>query len=154
MPEMNGIEFSDVLGLSEPLTKLVETVSCGIGTLYKPFHIKRMAKAKAEEIRLIGDALEDRLNLPITYKHGNVEIDSTDMDGLMHRMQSRMLYEEQKKQVNIETVVSHAYTQLENEQSTDSKPVDEDWVIRFFNIARDISSEDMQQIYSLGMVKS
>ena len=42
------MEVKDLAGLSQPLTKLVEVVSQGIGTLYEPIHIKRIAKARAE----------------------------------------------------------------------------------------------------------
>ena len=147
MSDMKGIEISDILGLSQPLTKFIETISCGIGTVYKPFHITRMAKARAEEIKLISDAVEDRINLPITYKYGNVEIDSSNTDNLLERTQHRVLFEEAKRQNNIESVISHTYNELENTQSVDSKPVDDDWITRFFNIAKDISSEDMQQIW-------
>ena len=38
----------DLKGLSEPLTKLVEVVSQGIGTLYSPFGTVRQAKADAK----------------------------------------------------------------------------------------------------------
>ena len=48
MSDLKGLEISDIFGLSEPLTKLVETVSCGVGKLYEPTHIRRLAKAKAE----------------------------------------------------------------------------------------------------------
>lgn len=45
------MEIKDLAGLSQPLTKLVEVISIGIGKLYEPAHIKRMANAKAYEIK-------------------------------------------------------------------------------------------------------
>ena len=33
------MEIKDLVGLSQPLTKLVEVVSQGIGTVYEPTHI-------------------------------------------------------------------------------------------------------------------
>ena len=57
MSDVTGLQVSDILGLSEPLTKLIETVSTGMGMLYEPIHLKRRAKAKAEEIKLISDAI-------------------------------------------------------------------------------------------------
>ncbi|AGA66437.1 membrane-fusion protein [Brachyspira pilosicoli P43/6/78] len=41
------MEIKDLAGLSEPLKKLVETISNAIGKLYEPTHIKRIAKAKS-----------------------------------------------------------------------------------------------------------
>ena len=46
MSDVKGIEIHDILGLEEPLTKLIECVSNGIGKIYEPTHIKRIAKAK------------------------------------------------------------------------------------------------------------
>ena len=63
MSDLKGIEITDLLGLSEPLAKLLETVSCGIGKLYEPTHIKRIAKAKAEEIKIISDAVTDNAGI-------------------------------------------------------------------------------------------
>lgn len=58
------MEIKDLAGLSQPLTKFVEVVSQGIGTLYEPTHIKRMAKSRAKEIKTISSAINDS-NLPI-----------------------------------------------------------------------------------------
>lgn len=50
------MEIKDLAGLSQPLTKLVEVVAQGLGTVYEPIHIKRMAKARAMEIKTIASA--------------------------------------------------------------------------------------------------
>lgn len=147
MSDVKGLEISDLLGLSQPLTKLVETVSGGIDTLYKPWHLKRMAKAKAEEINLISAAIVNNSNLPINYQHGNVGIDSSDIQNLLLRTQQRLLQEEMKKQQNMDAVVARAAEELQTKEQVSEVPVDEDWAARFGNIAKDISSEEMQNIW-------
>ena len=55
----------------EPVEKLIETLFNGVGQFYEPIHIRRMAKARAKEISIIGKALTDNLQLPIKYENGN-----------------------------------------------------------------------------------
>jgi len=147
MSDLKGIEITDLLGLSEPLTKLLETVSCGVGKLYEPTHIKRIAKAKAEEIKIISDAVTDNLNLPVNYQNGFVGIDSMDASDLAQRAQNRFLFQQMKKQQNIESVVSDAYLELEGKNGTSREPVDEDWVSSFFDFVANVSNEQMQKIW-------
>lgn len=147
MPDLKGLEISDVLGLSEPLTKLVETVSCGVGKLYEPTHIRRLAKAKAEEIKIISDAVTDNLNLPISYQNGEIGIDATDANGLVQRAQNRFLFQQMKKQQNIEAVVANAYVELDKTTVVSSTPVDEDWISSFFDFVANVSNEQMQILW-------
>ena len=147
MSDVSGLEISDLLGLSQPLTKLVETVSGGLDTLYKPWHLKRMAKARAEEIKLISEAITQNAMLPINYQHGNVGIDSTDVQNLLVRTQQRLLQDEVKKQQNMDAVVANAAEELLTKEKVSETPVDEDWSTRFRNIAKDVSSEEMQFIW-------
>lgn len=94
MSDVKGIEISDVLGLSQPLTKLIETVSCGIGKIYDPVHVKRMAKAKAKskEIELISSTVSNNMHLPISYGDGTVSIDTKNANDLVTRAQNRFLF--------------------------------------------------------------
>lgn len=147
MSDLKGLEISDIFGLSEPLTKLVETVSCGVGKLYEPTHIRRLAKAKAEEIKLISDTVTDNLNLPISYQNGEIGIDATDANGLVQRAQNRFLFQQMKKQQNIEAVVANAAAELDKATVVSSTPVDEDWISSFFDFVANVSSNQMQEIW-------
>ncbi len=44
-----------VTAVVEPANKLIEVVSGAIGTAYEPRHIKKMADARAYELRTIGE---------------------------------------------------------------------------------------------------
>lgn len=148
MSDLKGIEISDVLGLSQPLTKLIETVFSGIGKVYEPVHVKRMAVAKADEIKSITETIRDNSDLPVNYQYGNILIDTSDSEALMQRTQNRLLYQEAKRQENIESVVGLAYEELKNEEVVDTKPVNPDWITRFFNIVGDVSDEEMKIIWA------
>ena len=147
MSDANGIVLSDLLGLSEPLTKLVETVSSGIGRVYEPTHIRRMAKAKTKEIELISGAINEKLNLPMSYENGEISIDTQDANNLILRAQNRFLFQEMKKQQNIDAVVANAYTELRQTSVVSNTPVDEDWVSSFFDFVANVSSDQMQVLW-------
>lgn len=147
MSDVKGLEISDILGLSQPLTKLVETVSCGIGKLYEPTHIRRLAKAKAEEIKVISNTITDNLNLPVSYQNGEIGIDVTDANGLVQRAQNRFLFQQMKKQQNIEAVIANAYTELDKTDVVSNDLVDEDWISSFFDFVANVSNDQMQILW-------
>lgn len=147
MSDVSGIEISDIFGLSAPATKLLETISGGIGKVYEPIHIRRMAKARAEEIKLLGETISDVDYLPVKYNTGTVTIDGMDSSELAKRAQSRLAFQELKKQNNIDHVVGYAAEELCSKEQVSPQPVDVDWVSRFFDSVSDVSSDEMQQIW-------
>lgn len=46
MTDISGIEISDVFGLSEPLSKLIDVASAACGKVYEPLHIKNWQTQK------------------------------------------------------------------------------------------------------------
>lgn len=147
MSDSNEIGLTGFLGLSKPLIKFFETLWIGIGKMYEPIHIKRMAKAKAKEINIISEALANNAVLPISYQDGAITISTEETNDLISRAQNRILFQELRKQQNIDAVVSEAYNQLENTDSVSDTPVDIDWVNEFFDTIANISSEKMQQLW-------
>jgi hypothetical protein len=113
--------------LSEPLTKLVEVTSAGIGTLYKPFGTVRQAKAdaKAKAIAV------------------NADLDILD---IKQRADLRIEHRETLRQENIEKVVSIAANEMSDKVS--NEPVDLDWSLQFFDAAQDVCDEDMQSLWA------
>ncbi|QQP11672.1 DUF2806 domain-containing protein [Lysinibacillus agricola] len=147
MTGSNGFNIGDLVGLSEPLTKLIEVVSCGLGKIYEPTNIRRTAKAKADEIKLISDALVQNNMLPTNYSNGDISIDTTNSEELFKRAGERMIYQEILKQQNIDSVINTAFDELENTDEVSEDPVDKDWITRFMNSIEDISNEYMQEIW-------
>lgn len=147
MSDVKGFEISDILGLSQPLTKLIEVCSSAIGTVYKPRHERKMTDAKVYEIKQIGEAIRENSDLPVNYQYRNIGVNATDTEDLMQRAKNRWLLEEMKRQQNVEAVADNAYDELSSKDRVSEKPVDEDWKTRFFDIAKGISSEEMQHIW-------
>ena len=53
------MEITDLAGLSEPLKRLIEVISSGIGNVSKPYLIRKTADAKAYEIKVIAEAMAE-----------------------------------------------------------------------------------------------
>lgn len=131
----------------EPAIKLIDTVARGCGIIYEPTRRKRLAAASAFEISTIADAIRENIDSPITYNNNGILIDSSDVKELAERATKRMLLQEMRKQQNIEAIVDNAYEELQKETEVTSEPVDNDWVVRFFNSVEDISDDTMRTIW-------
>jgi hypothetical protein len=111
----------------QPVTKLIETISAGIGEVYEPFGIVRRAKAeaKAEIIRAETDVEKQEI---------------------ARRAAERLVAQEVRRQENIEAVVDAAAKKLPATVSAD--PVDPDWTARFVDAAQDISNTQLRELFA------
>lgn len=130
----NGVEIAKVF--ISPLEKLITTVSTGIGKIYEPTHIKRIA-----------NAVRDNIDIPITYNDDKFSINSENFQELAQRASGRMAFQELTKQRNIDNIVYNAGEELKNIENVSEKPVDKDWILRFFKSVEDISDEKIQEIW-------
>ena len=137
-----------VKALISPAEKLIDAVRSAIGKAYEPRYLRRMADAEAHRINVVGNALLDRVEIPAVFNNGNLEMDTTDFEGLIKRAKQRLALQELSKQNNIESVVDQAYAMLEGEEPIPDEPIDSDWINRFFSSVQEISSEQMQLIWS------
>lgn len=131
-----------------PTMKLLDMCNSAIGTIYKPRHMRKMADAKAYEIRKISDAIAESDNMPIVYENGDISMSTVDYEDYVRRAELRAKHQLLREQNNIESVVEKAYAELEGASEVTNAPVDEDWTTRFFNIVKEINTEEMQYIWS------
>jgi len=120
----------------KPLEKLIDVVSKGIGTLYRPRKIRKEADAQAYAIKVLENAKalsasESKL----------IEAETSD------RIAQRLVAKEVRRQENIDTVVEMAANNLEN-ATVSEKPVDDDWAARFFDIVQDVSKDEMKMLWA------
>jgi hypothetical protein len=113
--------------LSKPADTLIKKVSLAVGSLFEPWQIKRVAKAKTEA---------DLINAVS-------EIEITD---LYRRSMSRFVEEEATKQENMEEIIKKSIPHL-NEKS-DPNEMNDDWVTNFFDKSRIISDNEMQNLWA------
>ena len=146
--------IKDLAGLSQPITKLIEVVSAGVGKITTPYLIKKTADAKAYEIKIIFKALsnEGKNIQKIEYDKGDIKVVSEECEStpnnILNRMDQRIIFQQLKRQSNIEKIVLEAVEELKSEETISEERPAEDWVTRFFSISQDISSEEMQILWS------
>ena len=134
--------------LSAPVTKLVEAVSNAIGKAYEPRYRRKMADAKAYEIKRIADEIRNNSDLPIVYNGTETLVDISDFDALRKRAGNRLAYQEMLKQENIESVVDKATIELDGKELESDETISPEWMNRFIDMAGEISTEEMQNIWA------
>jgi hypothetical protein len=120
----------------KPLEKLIEVVSNGIGTIYRPRQIRKEADARAYEIKVIENAKS------LATSEAKLIAAVTD-----ERISQRLVDKETRRQENIDSVVEMAAKNLEGKTVSD-KSVDEDWATRFFDIVQDVSKDEMKALWA------
>ena len=136
------------------IEKLIDYSASGIGaiagTMLSTWKANKSAQAKlieartaADSIRIISQAQAEAhsiLKKMDTYASSSIR---THSEGFEYRI----MFQESKRQGNIEYVIVRAAQELQDEQVQDHEP-DHDWTARFFSSVQDISSLDMQNIWA------
>ena len=125
MTEGNPITI--VGDLSKPATVLIEKISEAVGGYFKPYQIKRVAKAEAE-----AEIISAQAQIEITE--------------IQRRGATRFFVEEAKKQENIEGIIQKAIPNLED--SSEPQNMEDDWITNFFDKCRIVSDEEMQSLWA------
>jgi hypothetical protein len=127
MTEGNSNSIVNLGNLSEPANTLIKKISNAVGGIFKPYQIKRVAKAEAEAVLIKAQA----------------EIQITD---LKLRAMHRFVEEEANHQKNIEEITAKALPQLKG--NSDPSIIEDDWIVNFFDKCRLISDEEIQGLWS------
>ncbi|MCI0694675.1 DUF2806 domain-containing protein, partial [candidate division KSB1 bacterium] len=122
-----GKSFIDFGEISKPATVLIKKIFDLIGGYFKPYQIKRVAKAEAEAEIIKAQA----------------QIEITD---LQRRALSRFITEEARKQENIEKIAQKALPLLK--ESSRPENIEDDWIVNFFDKCRIVSDEEMQSLWA------
>lgn len=141
------MEVKDFTGLGQPLTKLLEIIQSGCGAIFEPVQIRRLARAKADEYKLLANAkAEAQISVDeILNKQIDVSPRTEVPQGVEGRASTRIAHVEARRQANIEEIISVAAHQLPNEVSKE-KP-DLTWIGRFFDMASEVTEPNMQELW-------
>jgi hypothetical protein len=123
----NDTSLINLGDLSKPATVLIEKISDAIGGIFKPYQIRRVAKAESEAETI----------------RATTQIEISEMQ---RRAVVRFVCEEAKKQANIESITRKALEEVKD----DARPqeVEDDWISNFFDKCRLISDEEMQSLWA------
>lgn len=144
-----GFDIKDIGGVGEPVKKLIEVISEGIGTLYRPRRMRDEADAKAYEIRAIAAAEADadmaKAQGLTTAKLTRINSLASGDQELIERARMRLLSREIEGQLNVEAIADQAMKSLP--PSVSEKPVGDDWRRKFFLEAENICDRDLQALW-------
>ena len=125
----NDISLVNLGKLSPAVVKLITSVEKGIGGIFKPIQIKRVAKAKAAAMLIDTEA--------------NIR-----KEELIARANARLAATEARRQENIEAIVTKATKVIQQlpYDATDT-PVNQDWIAAFFEDCKDIGEDKIQELW-------
>ncbi len=135
------------------IEKLVDHVASGIGSVAGPMLATWIARreARAKEIAAAGEAQALLIQAQAQAEARQILVSRDEpVSGTLEiadRVRQRIQFQEQKRQENIESVVSQAAEQLVDKTVADEEP-DHDWTARFFNHVQDVSSKEMQVLWA------
>lgn len=121
----------------KPLIKLIDVISKGCGAVYRPVGMKREADAEAYGIKAI-----EKAKAVAKAENSLLELET------IEKIEARLIHVEQNRQKNIDRITELASEQFNDKTIVSDEPVDNEWISRFFSIAQDISSEEMQKIWA------
>lgn len=136
--------------ISRPAEKLIEEVSKGIGTLYRPRAILKEGEAEAVKLLAIerakAEAEEARKDIALAGQMNRLaQLTNGDLL-LIERAKTRLALQEIQGQINIEAIADEAVKQLPEQVS--DEPVSDEWRQRFFKLAADVSEEGMRELWA------
>lgn len=152
------MQISDLTGLSAPLKRLIEVLAQGVGAVAGPYLIRARARAQADAAETMAAALSriaTEHHLPTIMRSDGVELWQRPEDGSLRldaltvqgRVDSRLEYQERKRQANLEAITACAAEELTTTGEIAAEAPDPDWVARFFGAAQDISSNQMRELW-------
>lgn len=132
--------------------KIIDTVSKGIGTIYKPMTTYLDEKAKLK-------ALKDEMKELYEEKTGNIVIKKGDFefslsnDTIDSQIITMNIEKSIKEKINIDEIVSKSINIIQNKINYDyekisKEEISEDWALRFFDISKNIRDEEMKNLWS------
>lgn len=122
----DGNWLQSIASLGEVPKLVVERVCNAIGMVYEPTHIRRVARADADRVRILAEG----------------DVDVTD---IYTRAALRVEAEHVRHQSAIEDVTRRALPHLTS--TAEPSKVTDDWLIHFFGLSRDVTSEEMRQTW-------
>lgn len=135
------------------IEKLLDYAASGVGAVAGPWLARRQARADADVMRIRAQAQADTISL-ITAEQAKAresfQVVPSSIQGEIEvgkEIQSRIAFQEEKRQSNIHSVVTKAAEDLSDKQVQDHE-VDHDWSARLFADVQDVSSAQMQQIWA------
>jgi hypothetical protein len=140
--------MEDLAGFGKIAEAILDKVAAVTGTLYEPTKVRKLGRAQADvEAELILKRTAAELEAEDMRRERQARLDPSiiDAEALKARTGGRLLAQELRRQQNLEQIVHDAAT-----SETDGEPraIEDDWMEAFLRYAQDISSEEVQSLWS------
>lgn len=142
--------MTDNLGFGKAAEKIVDAISSGIGSLYRPRAIRAEADARAYERVVLGQA-DLRIEKERAIQEFSLGVDKRIQQdevefALAVRARDRLVASEIQRQANVEAIAELALQNVPLEVSDST--VDSDWTRTLFRYGQDVSNESMQRVWA------
>jgi hypothetical protein len=151
---IQSIDWSNV---PQPLWRLIETTCRGLGKAGMTFFLGARGRGEAKKIDAIATAIRKHSSGPLslTYKDETLTIQTLDSHQQVNipaatfeqRTEERVRFQNQQEQLRIDNTIEHAAEDLRSETQVPEEKPSDDFVARFFDYAKTISTEHMQQLW-------
>lgn len=139
--------------------KLLAIVKDVLGMLTGNYFYRQQTKDEVKRIKSVSKAISEVSNIAnVNYEKDGIQITPLNpsyvqmsqlpIKDLPDRTSERALFQSQNQQLNIESVVRRTAEILKTETSVAKEPVNRDWAVRFFNIVKDVSTKELQLLWS------
>ena len=135
---MSGNSLINIGELAKPMDTLVNRFSDGIGGVFKPRQIRRLAKAEADADLIRAQAKIDKDRLLASTTLAKTEVGE--------RAIARMVEKEVRNQINMEEILSKAIEQL-SPTSTPERLEDE-FIESVFDKCKTVTNEELQNLWA------
>lgn len=109
---------------------------------------KELIDASTYAIEQVMCLREKYTDCNFSYSDWKITFSDAKPEELVARAGNRALADAIRKESNCERVLILAANEVQQSENVSDEPLDEDWLTRFFDIVGDVSSEDMQLIWS------
>ena len=129
---------------SEAATKFQEILL----KVFGPRWTKKQADADAYADQRKLQTIRDNPDMEIVYTADGMNARARTPEAIAYRAEVRLLNDVVREQENIESVFEAAASEVEQITESNEKTVEDDWIVRFTSIVKDISDKDMQRVWA------
>ena len=104
------------------------------------------ADAYADEKKL--KTIRENSDMDIKYVDGKMSACKKTPEALAYRAERRMTEDSIRQEKNLEDIFEITSQEIQQEENVSDTPVDDDWLSRFLNIAKDVNSQGMRYIWA------
>ena len=151
------LQSIDWQNIPKPIWRLIETTWRGIGKAGMMFLLGERGRGEAQKLDAIATAMQRHSSAPLSlsYKDETLTIKTLDaqqqvpvpLGTVDQRTQERVAFQHQQEQLRIENILAHSGEELISETEVPTEEPSDDFVARFFDYAKTISTEEMQRLW-------